>query len=128
MIRPTNNNNNNKIIIITDSSFFPTRNNDLGNSIASDHHKYEQELKKRLNLEIELIQIREQMSQLKIENDAIKSKNNELEKVLNSRNEKIRTLISKLSVGDFPIMNLQKLIQSFRYRTMIKPYLNVFLD
>lgn len=73
-----------------------------GNIHASTHHMYKQEFEKRLNLEIKLLRIQEQVSKLEVENDKLKSKNNELEVVLNSRDEKIRTLISELSVCNRP--------------------------
>lgn len=59
---------------------------------------YKQEFEKRLNLEIRLLQLQEQISKLKAENDALKSQNNEHEEVIKSRDDKIRALISKLSV------------------------------
>lgn len=65
---------------------------------VSAHDMYKQEFQKRLNLEIKLLKFQDEISKLKVENDALKSKNNELEEVINSRDGKINALITELSV------------------------------
>lgn len=59
---------------------------------------YREELKKRLDLEIQLIKAREQIEEFMRDNDILRSKNADLVTERNSRNAKIETLTTNLSV------------------------------